>query len=527
MTALDSSRDSSLSPALVAWLSTPDAYSRRPSDVERVETHISCVFLAGSEVYKLKKPVRFDFLDFSTLPAREHACREEVRLNRRLASHVYLGVVPVTAQAGGTFALEGDGEVVDWLVHMRRLPEDRMLDELHRRGELLPDHVNLLAKSLATFYANAKPVAITAEEYRSRCLAHVQDNLAELLAVSHHLPRGVVERVHCFQLQLLQLRPELFAARAQAGRIVEGHGDLRPEHICLTDSIAIFDCIEFNEEFRQLDVADELAFLAAECDFLGAVWVGPQLFQRYQELSSDRPPPILVDYYKAYRACVRAKVAALRADQVDGDARESAAQEAATHLALADDYAAEYLQPLVLVVGGLSGTGKSSLARELAQSLGAELLRSDVIRRELFGPTTKQDEVDHGIYQPEVRRRVYQELLRQAAVWHSQRVSVVLDATFSKAADLLAARALATDPHARFLAIECHCPADIARQRVVARLQAGSDASQANVAIYEEQRANWEPWPTQVPSCWIDTQQPVETQTQQVFKLLAHLSDSR
>ena len=518
--AIDPSSDASPPPALVTWLSSPDAYPHRPADVERVETHISCVFLAGSEVYKLKKPVRFDFLDFSTLSAREHACREEVRLNRRLASHVYLGVVPVTAQAGGAFALGEDGEVVDWLVHMRRLPEDRMLDAMHRRGELLPGHIDALAELLAGFYAGANPVAMNAEQYRSRCLAHVQDNLAELLAVSHHLPRDVVQRVHGFQLQLLQLRPELFVARVQAGRIVEGHGDLRPEHICLTEPLAIFDCIEFNQDFRQLDVADELAFLAAECDFLSAAWVGPQLLRRFQELSGDHPPQVLADYYKAYRACIRAKVAALRADQVEGSARVAATQEAATHLALADRYAAENLQPLMLVVGGLSGTGKSSLAHELAESLGAELLRSDVIRQELFGRTTERDQVDEGIYQPEARQRVYQEMFRQAAVWHSQRVSVVLDATFSKAADLLAARAVAADPHARFLAIECHCPPEIARQRIIARQQAGGDASQANVVIYEEQRATWEPWPTQVPSCWIDTQQSLETQTQQVFKLL-------
>jgi aminoglycoside phosphotransferase family enzyme/predicted kinase len=528
MAAIKPSRDSSPPAAIVAWLSSPSAYPHRPAEVERVETHISCVFLAGSEVYKLKKPVRFDFLDFSTLPAREHACREEVRLNRRLAPHVYLGVVPVTAQAGGAFALAGNGEIVDWLVHMRRLPEDRMLDALYERGALRPEHIDQLSQLLAAFYAGAEPVALSAAQYRGRCLAHVQGNLAELMAVSHHVPRSVVERVHGFQLQLLQLQAELFATRVQAGRIVEGHGDLRPEHICLTDPIAIFDCIEFNEEFRQLDVADELAFLAAECDFLGATWVGPLLLQRYQELSGDCPPQVLVDFYRAYRACVRAKVAALRAGQVAGDARERAVQDAATHLALADKYVAPHLRPLMLVVGGLSGTGKSSLARELAKSLGAELLRTDIIRQELFGRSAQPGEVDAGMYQPAARLRVYQEMLSQAAAWHCQRVSVVLDATFSKAADLLAADAVVTDPHAQFLAIECQCAPELVRQRILARQQAGGDASQATLAVFEQQRTRWEPWPDQIPACRVDTQQSLETQRDQVFGVLRrHLSDSR
>lgn len=525
MATTAASNDSESHASIVNWLSSPTAYSHRPAAVECVQTHISCVFLAGSEVYKLKKPVRFDFLDFSTLAAREHACREEIRLNRRLASQVYVGVVPVTMQAGGGFALGGDGDVVDWLVHMRRLPDDRMLDALHRRGELRPDHVDQLAELLARFYATATPVSIAAEEYRARYLSHVHGNLNELLAVSHYLPRTTVQRVQGFQLQLLLLQPELSTARVQAGRIVEGHGDLRPEHICFADPIAIFDCIEFNAEFRQLDMADELAFLAAECDLLGAGWVGPRLLQRFQDLSGDRPPQILLDFYKAYRASVRAKVAALRADQLAGAAREQAAQDASAHLALADAYVAPHLQPLVLVVGGLSGTGKSTLAGELAKSLGAELLRSDAIRRDLFAGATESH--NQGKYWPEARERVYQEMFRQAAELHSQRVNVVLDATFGNAANLLAARAIAANPQALFLAIECHCSPEVARQRILDRRKTGSDASEANLTVFEQQQASRDPWPNDVQPCRVDTEQPLANQVRQVLDALAHLSDSR
>jgi aminoglycoside phosphotransferase family enzyme len=192
----------------------------------------------------------------------------------------------------------------------------------------------------------------------------------------------MVERVHGFQLQLLQLRPMIFAERVRGGRIVDGHGDLRPEHICLSDPVAIFDCIEFNPDFRRIDVADELAFLAAECDF-GRRWVGPRLLQAYRERSDDQPAAVLLDFYKAYRACVRAKVVALRADQLEGQSQEAAKEEAQRHLSLADRYVAPWLRPLVLVFGGLAGTGKTTLAMAVADALGVEVLRTDVLRQEL------------------------------------------------------------------------------------------------------------------------------------------------
>jgi hypothetical protein len=203
---------------------------------------------------------------------------------------------------------------------MRRLPTERTLEALVR-------------------YAPA--------ESRDRFALHVQDNRRELLTAGHYLPPALALRSCGFQLQLVRLRPELLDERVRARRIVEGHGDLRPEHICFSEPIAIFDCIEFSKEFRTLDVANELAFLAAECDFLRAEWVGPQLLQAYQERSGDRVPGLLWSFYKSYRACVRAKVAALRADQLAGALQAAAAREAQRHLQLADQYAAAWHAPLV------------------------------------------------------------------------------------------------------------------------------------------------------------------------------------
>jgi hypothetical protein len=510
---------------LVSWLARPESYPHRPPSVQHVETHISHVFLAGDLVYKLKKPVRFDFLDFSTVPAREHACREELRLNRRLAADTYLDVVPIVRAAGGRLQIRGAGEPVDWLVEMRRLPTEFTLEALHRRGELAAAHIDRLAGTLVAFYRSREPLAISPDDYRARCLAHVRGNRRELLAVRHHLPQGVVERVHGFQLQLLLLAPELFDERVRGERVVDGHGDLRPEHICLIDPVAIFDCIEFSADFRRIDVGDELAFLAAECDFLGADWVGPHLLARYAEQSGDRVRPELFDFYKSYRACVRAKVAALRADQLQADpqqtqAHEQAVREAHRHLALADRYAAAWLAPLVIAVGGLSGTGKTTLATALADALGGELLRTDTIRQELFGASRQEAAVDGGIYGPEARQQVYDELLARAANWHRQGVPVIVDGTFATVQSVRAVQHLVTHHRGRFLAVQCTCSQEVAERRIRQRLAEGRDASEARPELFAIQRARWEAWPRELPQVTIDTEEPLARQVECVLAAL-------
>jgi aminoglycoside phosphotransferase family enzyme/predicted kinase len=513
--------------SIVRWLERPEAYAHHPERVEHIQTHISHVFLAGPHAFKLKKPVKYDFLDFSTIECREQACRNELRLNRRLAADSYLGVVPITRDFSGGLQLGGKGPAIDWLVHMRRLPTELTLEALHRRGELRTDHIDRLADRLSGFYHSLAPVAMTPAEYCERCCVHVRGNRRELMAVKHHLPRSLVERIHGFQLQLLLLRPGLFEERVRLGRIVEGHGDLRPEHICLGEPVTIFDCIEFSADFRRLDVADELAFLVAECDFLGAHWVGPCLLQAYQDRSGDQPPAVLLDYYKSYRACVRAKVAALRADQLQGAEREASAAQAARHLAFADKYASPWVRPLVLVVGGLAGTGKTTLASALADALGAELLRTDTIRHKLFGPASHAADVDEGIYTQESRDTVYDDLFRQAAALAGDRISVVLDGTFSTTQQLRKAEALAANSMGMWLAIECVCPPEVAHQRIGRRLAESRDASDAHLAVHAAQRSRWESWPAELPQITIDTTTPLNQQVQRVIRKAASLPETK
>jgi predicted kinase len=392
---------------------------------------------------------------------------------------------------------------------------------MHRQGRLQPEHIEHLARKLVDFYRSLPSLKVSPTVYRERCRAHVQDNLRELSAVRHHLPLGVVERVHGFQLQVIALSPETLENRALEGRIVEGHGDLRPEHICLGEQPVVFDCIEFSREFRELDVADELAFLGAECDFLGAGWASTKLLDLYMQDSADRPPRELIDFYKAYRACVRAKVAALRAEQVAGEQRAAAANEAARHLEWADRYAQPWVRPLVIVVGGLPGTGKSTLARALARQFGAELLRTDVVRQRIFSRTGRAA-AEEGIYRAESRERVYQELFRQAEAFVDQKVAAVLDGTFSTAELVRQAHRLATDPRTIWLAVECVCAPEVARDRIQSRLAAGGDASEALPEIHDLHRARWEAWPPEPAQVKIDTTGPLASQ---VAAVVAHLRD--
>ncbi len=288
------------------FLGAPASYSFRPASVEAVETHMSYVFLAGPRAYKLKKPVRYPFLDFSTIDARERDCREEARLNRRLAPDVYLGVVALTAQSDG-LAIGGRGIVVDWLVEMRRLPHELMLDRLIETGG--PNEAQLVevCDLLARFYLGAERSFLTAGDYVARFTAEARLN-REILTRTDFAYRDEAARLlDRLDARLASARDTL-EARLREGHVVDGHGDLRPEHICLNHPVVIFDCLEFNASLRQVDPFDEIALLGVECAQLGAA----TLLRRFTEELARRlgcaPPFALVALYGAWRAALRARL---------------------------------------------------------------------------------------------------------------------------------------------------------------------------------------------------------------------------
>ena len=295
--------------AKVAYLKQPHSYPHPVTEVTAVETHRSWVFLTDQHAYKLKKPGRYAFLDVSTVSARKYYCEEELRLNRRLAGEVYLATVPLAVDRTGKLQLGGTGSPVDWLVKMRRLPAQRMLDVAIEHKQIPDEQIRAVAQKLAKFYRASAPVEITPIDYRCGFERDIRASLGELSRPVFGLRRDLVEAPCAAQLKLLSQAPALFDHRVQEGRIIEAHGDLRPEHVCLLEpEPVVIDCLEFSRELRTLDAAADLAFLVQECERLGALRVGQIVFEIYSEVTDDRPPATLISFYKSRWACLRAKL---------------------------------------------------------------------------------------------------------------------------------------------------------------------------------------------------------------------------
>jgi aminoglycoside phosphotransferase family enzyme len=295
-------------PEKVAFLSEASHYPGLPDRVLVRETHMSWVFLAGDLVYKLKKPVRFPYLDFSTLRRREAACRAEFSLNLRLAPDIYLGVVPLT-ETDGVLSIDGKGRVIDWLVVMRRLADDGSLESAIQSGRVSMRDADRIADRLSTFYRHARRVAIRPDESLADWRAMLAYNRRILRDPRFGLPAGQIERILRIQRRFLAEEPGVLKGRVRQRRIVEAHGDLRPEHIWLGNPVTVIDCLEFDKQMRCLDPLDEVAFLHLECQRLGAGWVGERIYRQLARDIADPRETGLYLFYRSCRALLRARLA--------------------------------------------------------------------------------------------------------------------------------------------------------------------------------------------------------------------------
>lgn len=503
-------------------LARPESYSPRPASVEVRETHISWVFLAGERAYKLKKPLVLDFLDYGTPARRREMCIDEVRLNRRLAPDVYLGVLGV-APAGDAVELTDadDPRAVDYVVEMRRYDEAQTMAARLEPGELRQRDVIEVGRLLARFHEDAPRVApdsapVLAAERR------FAQNLRELLGDVEH--RGEIERVQGlerFAHAFVSTHAETFAARARRGRIREVHGDLRAEHVLLGDRAQVVDCVEFDRGLRELDVADDLAFLVFDLAALGGERFGEVLVWAYRDAGGDPGPDSLIAFYATYRALVRAKVAVVRAAQL-GTSAERGQQSAHAHdlVSLAERFAWEARRPLVIVVCGVPASGKSHLAHALAELSGLPHLSSDVIRKRLAGlaPTER---APSETYSAEWNERTYAGLGASAAGALTASGGAVVDATFRHRADRDAfSAALGSRPPTLF--IECQTPLEILAQRAAQREHDRSRVSDAGPAVVVREQSSWEPLDEVPPNAQLTlrTDRPVEQITGDVLALL-------
>lgn len=293
----------------IGHLSRSASYPHYTSRVEVVETHVSVVFLTDDYAYKLKKPVRQGCVDFSTLEARRIDCLEELRLNRRLAAPVYLDVVPLAAR-GAALELEGAGVPVEWLVKMRRLPREAMLDSAMAAGTVTVEAVDRCMAVLCAFYRRSPPAPLTPVAYRARFARDIAAHGRELAAPAYGLPADAVAATVSRLLRFVTSSADVLDARIAAGRVIEAHGDLRPEHVCLAPEPMFIDCLEFDQGLRLLDTADEAAYLALECACSGSPAVGGLVLAAYRAHARDDAPDALVAFYQAQRALVRAKLCA-------------------------------------------------------------------------------------------------------------------------------------------------------------------------------------------------------------------------
>ena len=485
---------------LVADLLRPEAYPAPwPSRVELRETHVSNVFLTDGDVYKVKKPVNLGFLDFTTLAARRSACEAELLLNARLAVGVYLGLVPVRLDEAGRHHLGPWGEVVDWAVHMLRLPDAVRADVRLAAGTLTAAHVDATAAMLADFHARAA----SADAGRWGTVAAIRRNVVDNFAALDAASSGLVgpeeaREIERWQLDVLRDRARTFERRLAHGRVRDGHGDLRLEHLYCGDAgeLTIIDCIEFSDRFRYADVCADVAFLSMDLAAHGRVDLAERFLARYARAANDFDLYAVVDFYEAYRAYVRAKVAVLTAQQATGVHRERARVEARRHFALALSASRRWLlTPAVVAVGGIIASGKSTVADALGDRLSAPVIDADRTRKHRLGlaPTTHDDsQAFEGAYDPALTDRVYAELLHQAGTVLESGRPVVLDASFRTEKMRRAARDLAQEHGVPFLMVECRARPEVCRERLVRREQEAS-VSDGRLAIFDAFCARVEP----------------------------------
>jgi aminoglycoside phosphotransferase family enzyme/predicted kinase len=524
-------------PATVGAMMRPEAYQDHPRSVELRQTHVSYVFLAGAYVYKIKKPVRFAFLDASTLARRHQLCLDEVRLNRRLAPDVYLGIVPILRRGGElVLGAESDGAAeagaaVEWAVRMRRLDEATMLDRMVSRGAVSPAQIRAIAARLAAFHRAAG--ADQGWKYGSAASVWrlVRGNLGELaLDSADTIAPAELDELERFVHSTVELRWSLLNRRALGARVCEGHGDLRCEHVSLAgDAITIIDCVEFSEGLRYADVASDVGFLAMDLDRLGARGLSDELVAAYREAAGDADLPLLIPLYKLHRALVRAKVAGLtsRDAAIAPDQRAAAAATARRYVALALDFARES-RPALVVVCGLSGSGKSTVARRLADRLGFHWLRSDEIRKRLAGVTPAErlsDGYATGAYSREFTQRTYAALLEEAAARLGDGAGVIVDATFAAPPYRAEALAVAARTRRPLLFVECVASHDEIVRRLTHRERRAGEISDAGVAIYLGQRGEFVAFDYIPQSCHlaVDTERGLEAASATIIERLKSL----
>ncbi len=475
----------------------PRAYPHKTELIKVIQTQMSCVFLTGSYAYKIKKPVNLGYLDYTTLEKRLLYCQKEVKLNSRLARTVYLGVVPVVERDGSIVTGE-PGEPLEYAVKMKQLPQERMLDFLLRRGDVTEDMIRRLAEKIASFHNRARTGKVISSFGRLRVVEkNMRENFAQTRKyVGKALTAETYEDLRSFSEDFMREKAALFQRRIDGGRIRDCHGDLHSAHVCFGKSIYIFDCIEFNERFRYCDVASEVAFLAMDLDNHGRRDLSRTFVSTYQEYSEDFEIRELLNFYKLYRAYVRGKVNCFKSEDqfISSAEREDSLKTAQSYFRLAESYVCTDVKPTLFITVGLAGTGKSVVAAALAEKIGAMVISSDIIRKEISGiPISEHrfDDFQKGIYKKAVTKKTYEALFNKARKLLRVGKNVILDASFLYKSDRQRAVEVARACDTPVVILECRAPEATIKERLEMRLREGT-VSDARWEIFQSQKRYFE-----------------------------------
>ena len=486
--------------ALIGALLQPNCYPHPVETVEHLQTHISHVLLAGDYAYKIKKPLSLGFLDFTSLERRKYYCEEELRLNRRLAPEIYLDCLPISGEPA--HPILGGGAAIEYAVRMRRFPQDALLDRVLAAGRLESGYLDGLARRLAEFHhtiAIADPSAPFGQPERVR-QPMLDDFTYTRPLLTDPADLDVLAAVERWTLATSERLWPRLAERKASGWIRECHGDLHLGNMILTGAgeVTVFDCIEFNDDLRWIDVINDLAFLIMDLRFRGAGSFAQRLLNTYLEYSGDFGGAPLLSYYQVYRAMVRAKINAIQAgqDDIPGPDRAVAHSLCRAYLRLALALTRPET-PFLLITHGVSGSGKSHRTGQLLERFaGAIRIRSDVERKRLFGLSPLADShsaLGQNLYAPDASARTYQRLYVLADGLLAAGHPVLVDATFMKRAHRQPFRELADRHGIPFILLDCAADPDTLRERVAARRARGDDAAEADVEVLERQLQYDEP----------------------------------
>jgi aminoglycoside phosphotransferase family enzyme/predicted kinase len=479
---------------VVAFLLDRRSYPYRPRRVRLVQTHASSVFVASPYVYKVKKPVNFGFLDFSTLEKRRHFCEREVSLNRRLCPDVHLGVVPIFLKKGG-LTFDAGNKVVEYAVKMRKLKARFFLSRLLKRNEVRRRELDRIVSALTDFYESQQPTDSIVKWGRIEKLKiSTRENFRQARSfVGSTISAPALDAIRCYTDDFYRRNARLFESRVRERRIRDCHGDLHLDHIHLTPAqLSIYDCIEFNDRFRYLDVASDIAFLAMDFDFQGRWDLSQYFTNRMADSLNDHGLRKLMDFYKCYRAFVRGKVESLQTIRAKKDRSRAQARR---YFQLALRYAVGGSGPMVVIVMGCIASGKSALAKSLGRELGWQVFSSDRTRKELAGvPLYRRGDVveRRWLYSEAMTNRTYKALVRQAVTWADRNHGVILDATYGGRRHREELRRELKRRGLGYRFVETQAPEAIVKQRLARRGGRSRECSDARLEDFEALNRSYE-----------------------------------